>query len=328
MKRVLAVCAVALWVMTSGIAWAQVYNDEPEADLQAYYMGAHPIHPDFGGGFCSLGGSHSHSYAPDPDISYLFRNLSEHWHFVGNPYWFGYTLPAYAHFGHHPIPRAHGGGWCYMDGKHHHNFTPNYSRRTHYRIRDGVYYYVGQFGPLYNLHRARYYRRTHGFHAKPMYSRYWSRRNIYKTRYGKRAQVRYYRRYKPRKYPRVRRHIRKVLHRKYPLPFHGRRPIVKPRPRRRIYPYHNFGYQPGLKTHYPTSYRPIPSHRVIRRVVQPKFNRGFRKVFQPKFNRGFRKVFQPKFNRGFRKVFQPKNYRRYRKFPQPVRHRERRKGRR
>lgn len=58
--------------------------------------------------------------APPPPVAYESRTL-------------------YRYFGPHHIPDSIGGGWCYLDGVHDHDFPPE--NPAWYRVDGGVYYY-------------------------------------------------------------------------------------------------------------------------------------------------------------------------------------------
>ena len=113
-----------------------------------------------------------------------------------------YQGAAYAYHGHHPIPRAFGGGYCYIDGAHYHLFAPEHEHSANFAIRNGYYYYAGIFPGYYWYYRPYYYRPVFVYRTLPYYSGYWHKRRWYRKRWGRRAGARYYRRYRRRSYPR------------------------------------------------------------------------------------------------------------------------------
>ncbi|RMF78059.1 MAG: hypothetical protein D6739_12130, partial [Nitrospirae bacterium] len=50
--------------------------------------------------------------------------------------------PGYVgYYGGHVIPASQGGGWCYLQGAHYHDYRPE--RPEYYRVSAGFYYYTG-----------------------------------------------------------------------------------------------------------------------------------------------------------------------------------------
>ena len=276
-----------------------------------YYWGPHPVNPTHGSGFCYHKGSHTHSYAPDSSIEYLYRHYNSHYHFVGDPYHFGYNQTAYAYHGHHPIPLAYGGGYCYIDGPHYHYFPPSYSYSSYYSVRNGRYYYSGAFNDDYYTLRPRYYRKYFTYYNSPHYSRYYRRYNSYWRRYGRRANARYYRRYKRRTYPRVTTSYRPRHYRHYGSKtysrrhnHHGYKHYSNRRPayksyhnrvnHRGRYGRYNTGYRrptygrPSVKTHYRSnrsSYR-RPSAKTHYRSNRSSYRSTRTQVRPSRYNRG------------------------------------------
>src|SRR5207237_1247720 len=55
----------------------------------------------------------------------------------------GYTTPApvyYYYYGQHPVADAYGGGWCFINGRHTHEYVPD---TTSYVYADNYYRYTG-----------------------------------------------------------------------------------------------------------------------------------------------------------------------------------------
>jgi hypothetical protein len=125
----------------------------PPPDPNAYaqqapqygYMGAHPIPYDVGSGFCYERGAHFHSYAPFD--KYLFREYGGWFYFVGDAGDFGYAQQLWGYNGHHPIPLAYGGGYCFIGWPHRHHYPPPYG--TIYNLVSGYYVYGGPWDPWY-----------------------------------------------------------------------------------------------------------------------------------------------------------------------------------
>ena len=120
------------------------------------YMGPHPIPYDIGSGYCYQQGAHFHEYPPFDQN--LFRESNGWFYFVGDPADFGYTQTMWGYHGHHPIPAADGGGYCFMDWPHRHPYPP--TAGVVYNYVGGYYVYGGPFDPWYwrwRPHYAAYY---------------------------------------------------------------------------------------------------------------------------------------------------------------------------
>jgi len=86
------------------------------------YVGPHPIHADYGSGWCSTAGPHDHPYPPfDP---YLFQATDQGYTFLGDPADFGYAGALYWYGGPHPIASGWGTGWCFIPWPHRHLYPP------------------------------------------------------------------------------------------------------------------------------------------------------------------------------------------------------------
>jgi hypothetical protein len=181
MKRLLSLGA-CLAVLVPAAAMAQAFYN---------YFGPHPVSPGAGSGFCYNEGSHGHEYPIDPNIAYLYRTYNNHHHFVGNVYHFGYQRQAFPYYGNHPLGAELGGGYCYLDGNHYHQFTPPVSYASNYLVHNGYYYYNGTFPQLYYQHRPMYYRSAYTYAYLPSYLSYYSNYGTYVTSYGTPASVSY-----------------------------------------------------------------------------------------------------------------------------------------
>jgi hypothetical protein len=130
-----------------------------------YYKGPHAV-PSEHGGFCHISVRHFHTYKPD-DMK-VFRSDENTYIFIGDPTAHGFAGPRVAYYGHHPVPGAWGGGWCFISGPHFHFYR---TVGTHWRWHGGQYYYTGGFtDPWYIRHRAIY---------EPVFSTYYATRPGY-----------------------------------------------------------------------------------------------------------------------------------------------------
>jgi hypothetical protein len=144
-----------------------VFSGAPEVPVYSsstWYYGVHP-HPDgyHKGRFCHRSGAHNHDYDPFRRHRYEFHDGYYFW--LGDPWTFGEQRGAYAYSGHHPHPHYFG-SYCYMDGRHHHNYSPH--RRNIYDFRSGVFHFTGTFGNDYHKHRKHYdaHGRRHESHKR------------------------------------------------------------------------------------------------------------------------------------------------------------------
>jgi hypothetical protein len=82
-------------------------------------------------------GPHKHTYAP-LDLR-LFAYVGKCYQFTGDPSDFGQYRNLYTFHGKHPVAEDKGGGWCYQDKDH----THNYRFRSPYMQRIAEKYYWG-----------------------------------------------------------------------------------------------------------------------------------------------------------------------------------------
>ena len=132
-----------------------VVTHAPEAPYfteAVWYYGVHP-HPDGHhlGRFCNIQGAHSHGYDPFHRHRYEFHDGYYFW--LGDPMLFGITTGLYSYFGHHPLSHYFG-GYCYITGRHHHNYSP--LRNHAYDHHGGAFHFRGNFGSDYYDHRQHY----------------------------------------------------------------------------------------------------------------------------------------------------------------------------
>ena len=79
----------------AALAGALTVGGVASAQTGFLYGGMHPINPMAGSGFCYTNAAHDHPYPTDPNVGYLYRNVSGYQYFVGNPYHFGYQGQAW-----------------------------------------------------------------------------------------------------------------------------------------------------------------------------------------------------------------------------------------
>jgi hypothetical protein len=237
MKRSLG-WAVCLVMLTAATAFAQE---------EVWYGGLHPVNPAAGGGFCSTSTPHPHPYGIDSNISYLFRNFNNQYHFVGNPYLFGYQGQAFSYYGHHPIPEYN--SHCYLDGAHHHQFLPSAAYAANYLVNGGSYYYNGTFPPFYYSYRSSFYRTRHTFWYQPAYRTHYTNYGNLSRRYATPASIGY-------------------IHRPPRITYQYSRPPTMVRPvvtvTRPVYRYNT--HQPAA---YQSHYRPQTVVRPVTTYVRP-----------------------------------------------------------
>jgi len=159
---------IALALLVAAVSWAQEEpppppegaappppaeaTPAPEATTHRYW-GYHPVPPSHGS-FCATTGLHAHAYAPFDAV--LFVVHDGYWVFVGDPFAFGYSGGVYLYSGHHP----HGwGGWCYLDGQHHHLFAPF---GTFFVLHGHHHVFHGPHDGHYRQHRPRHLHHHHG----------------------------------------------------------------------------------------------------------------------------------------------------------------------
>jgi hypothetical protein len=153
----------------------------PPADPNAYaqeapqygFMGPHPIPYEAGQGFCYQQGAHFHEYGPFDQN--LFRESNGWFYFVGDPGDFGYAQQLWGYRGHHPIPGAYGGGYCFMDWPHRHNYAP--AAGLAFNFVGGYYVYGGPFDPWYWKWRPHYTSYYNDYYRRSYYGGvYWRTR--------------------------------------------------------------------------------------------------------------------------------------------------------
>jgi hypothetical protein len=111
------------------------------------YRGIHPL-PPHGGEFCYLEVPHVHARAPS-DMR-VYRTLPDGENvFVGDDVALGYDGSKHAFFGPHPLSNAALPStekfYCYIRGAHFHATAP--AAGPSFVSKDGVAWYVGEFGP-------------------------------------------------------------------------------------------------------------------------------------------------------------------------------------
>lgn len=111
------------------------------------YRGIHPL-PPHGGAFCYLEIPHVHARAPS-DMR-VYRTLPNDENvFVGDDVALGYEGEKHAFFGPHPLNKpalpSTETFYCYIRGAHFHATPP--PPGPSFVAKDGVAWYVGQFGP-------------------------------------------------------------------------------------------------------------------------------------------------------------------------------------
>src|SRR6185312_10248134 len=155
---------------------------EQVAQVPQYgYMGPHPIPYEAGQGYCYQQGAHFHEYAPFDQN--LFREQGGWFYFVGDPGDFSYAQQLWGYRGHHPIPVAYGGGYCFMDWPHRHNYAPAVG--VAYNYVGGYYNYAGPFDAWYWKWRPHYMSYYGGYYRHSYYGgAYWRTRPapIYRPR--------------------------------------------------------------------------------------------------------------------------------------------------
>lgn len=111
------------------------------------YRGIHPLAPH-GGQFCYVEAAHVHGRAPS-DMR-VYRTLPDQQNvFVGDDVALGYDGAKHAYFGPHPLANAalpsNEKFYCYIRSAHYHAEPPPAS--PSFVMKDGVAWYVGEFGP-------------------------------------------------------------------------------------------------------------------------------------------------------------------------------------
>ena len=113
---------------------------------QIRYVGVHPIAK---GQLCHIEFPHVHVYGPAEPIQY--REVGGAQHFVGDPVAYGWDGDRYSYYGHHPIYVEGSAGpvFCYLNGPHHHTFTPPDDYVGEFKFEGDAYFYVGTPPPVY-----------------------------------------------------------------------------------------------------------------------------------------------------------------------------------
>jgi len=92
-------------------------------------------------------GPHKHSYPP-LDLR-LFSYTGKCYQFTGDPSDFGQYRNMYAFHGMHPVAEEKGGGWCYQDKDHSHNYR---TRSPHMQRIAEKYYWGGGFDAQFRVY--------------------------------------------------------------------------------------------------------------------------------------------------------------------------------
>jgi hypothetical protein len=131
---------VLAMVVAPGAASAQVMD----------YLGIHPVNPHQGD-FCYIDVPHVHAVLP-ADLR-VYRELGRgEYLFVGDPLALGFDGTKYAYAGPHLLampdaPAAAARFYCYIQRPHYHAHAPAPSAQGSFVLKDGVYWYMGEFGP-------------------------------------------------------------------------------------------------------------------------------------------------------------------------------------
>jgi len=121
----------------------------PQDDGSIWYYGNHPNPAR--GSFCDLQGSHHHDYAPYQNHRYVFND--GHYFWVGDAKPYAPSDRSYTYYGHHPHPHYFG-GTCRIRGHHKHGYAPQTAE--YYHMKDGSYFFTGDYDPDYYANRTRY----------------------------------------------------------------------------------------------------------------------------------------------------------------------------
>src|SRR5205823_6016822 len=97
------------------------------------YYGSHPVPVEYGGGWCFNEGSHWHEYPANTSYAYS-----------GSYYTYSGPTELY-YYDYHPIPS---GGYCYIHGRHSHNYLPGSYANNYYWDNNHNNYVYG--GPDYH----------------------------------------------------------------------------------------------------------------------------------------------------------------------------------
>jgi hypothetical protein len=132
------------------------------------YRGIHPL-PPHGGQFCYLEVPHVH--AKSPSDMRVYRTLPDQQNvFVGDDVALGYEGEKFGYFGPHPLstpalPTTEK-FYCYIRGAHYHANPP--PAGPSFVLKDGVNWYVGEFGPEFEREKHNFWINDSG--ALPTYA--------------------------------------------------------------------------------------------------------------------------------------------------------------
>jgi hypothetical protein len=138
--------ALVVLVLAGRLAEARTYH----------FVGPHPIPKEGGGGFCYIEVEHVHVFGPPNQVE--FRAHGNASLFVGDPAPYQYDGPKYSYYGPHPLSVGAVTRWddddrdvvyCYIQGPHWHEVPPIESAEADFKVRDGVYFYVGAYPQVY-----------------------------------------------------------------------------------------------------------------------------------------------------------------------------------
>lgn len=129
------------------------------------YLGPHPVDPSVHAGMCYIDGPHIHAYVPTKKVLYVRSGAQ--WAFVGDPVEFEASAPKYLYNSHHPLFWVGAEGaevehYCYITGPHYHWYEP--PKSLSFKLKGGVYWYVGAHPPWYQR-RWRRHRRIDNYYA-------------------------------------------------------------------------------------------------------------------------------------------------------------------
>jgi hypothetical protein len=146
--RVAKLGLAAALVLGAALLWSR----PALADAVFYYKGPHSVPSEYGG-FCNISIRHFHTYKPEDEK--VFRYDDNTYVFIGDPTAHGWVGPKIGYYGHHKVPLAWGGGWCFISGPHYHFYRPVGA----FSYVGGVYYWVGGYSdPWYIRWRPHYER--------------------------------------------------------------------------------------------------------------------------------------------------------------------------
>lgn len=157
MRRLLPI--VALSFAFTFVGAVALPSGEARADEVAfYYYGQHPLPDAYGGGWCYDDSDHVHVFAPDYVDLYVYEH--DHYVFVGDPVFFGYTGDVYWYYGPHPVYTPWGVVISYVDGPVRRWYVPPPTYAGWY-YDAGYYYYRGTWPAYYRPHHRLHLRHYH-----------------------------------------------------------------------------------------------------------------------------------------------------------------------